>query len=98
MRGLIGFDGLLFSDDLSMKALPGTFAEKSQALFAAGVDIALHCNGDTAEAREVASVAPELAGEAARRVALARGLLRPPTAFDPEEAAAELDRRLAAIA
>ena len=47
IRGAIGFDGLLMSDDLSMKALSGSFTEKCRALFAAGVDIALHCNGST---------------------------------------------------
>ena len=97
VRGEIGFDGLLFSDDLSMKALPGTFREKAEALFAAGVDVALHCNGDLDEARAVAAVTPTLAGAAARRVARARASIRA-TTFDPVDAAAELDRRLAAIA
>ena len=58
IRGFIGFDGLLMSDDLSMKALAGTFRDRARALFAAGVDIALHCNGDLAEAGEVAAEAP----------------------------------------
>ena len=98
VRGEIGFDGLLFSDDLSMKALPGTFCEKAEALFAAGVDVALHCNGDMEEAQEVAAVSPLLAGAAARRVARARAAVRAPQNFDPVDAAAELDRRLAAIA
>ncbi len=97
VRGEIGFDGLLFSDDLSMKALPGTFREKAEALFAAGVDVALHCNGDLDEAGEVAARAPALAGVAAERVARARAAVRS-SAFDPVDAAAELDLRLAAIA
>jgi beta-N-acetylhexosaminidase len=67
MRGRVGFDGLLISDDLSMKALGGPFAARAAATFAAGVDIALHCNGDLAEAREVAAASPELAGAALRR-------------------------------
>ena len=98
VRGAIGFEGLLFSDDLGMKALPGSFRDKAEAVFAAGVDVALHCSGDIEEALEVAAVAPELAGEAARRVARARAAVRTPTVFDPVDAAAELDRRLAAIA
>ncbi len=97
VRGEIGFEGLLFSDDLSMKALPGTFREKTEALFAAGVDVALHCNGDLDEAREVAARAPALVGVPAERVARARATVRS-SAFDPVDAAAELDRRLAAIA
>ena len=60
VRGDIGFDGLLFSDDLSMKALGGPFDARTRAAFAAGVDIALHCNGDLAEARPVAEAAPPL--------------------------------------
>ena len=51
IRQAIGFDGLLMSDDLSMKALSGSFTERTQALFAAGVDIALHCNGHLDEAQ-----------------------------------------------
>ncbi len=98
VRGEIGFDGLLFSDDLSMKALPGSFSEKAEMLFSAGVDVALHCNGNMDEAREVAAVAPTLAGETARRVARARAAMRAPRDFDPVDAAAELDRRLATIA
>ena len=99
VRGAIGFDGLLFSDDLSMKALPGTFRDKAEGLFAAGVDIALHCNGDRSEAAEVAAVAPLLAGEAAARVARAREAMnRAQTSFDPVDVALRLDRMLAAIA
>jgi beta-N-acetylhexosaminidase len=99
VRGAIGFDGLLFSDDLSMKALPGTFREKAEGLFAAGVDVALHCNGDRTEAAAVAAVAPSLAGDAARRVERARAALRrPAVAFDPVDVALAIDRVLAATA
>jgi beta-N-acetylhexosaminidase len=74
IRGAIGFDGLLLTDDLSMKALGGSFSERAAGAFAAGVDIALHCNGDLSEAREVAGASPELAGRSLRRAeqALAR--------------------------
>jgi beta-N-acetylhexosaminidase len=74
IRGAIGFDGLILSDDLSMKALSGLLTARSRAAFAAGLDIALHCNGDMNEARAVAEAAPELAGAALRRAeaALAR--------------------------
>ena len=98
VRRTIGFHGLLFSDDLSMKALPGTFREKAAGLYTAGVDIALHCNGDRSEAGEVAVVAPELTGIGAERVRKARAALRTPyDGFDPVDAAAMLDRALAAI-
>ena len=99
IRGAIGFDGLLFSDDLSMKALPGSFREKAEGLFAAGVDIALHCNGDRREAAEVAAVAPVLAGATAARVDRAQAAIRRDiAAFDPVDAGRALDRALAAPA
>jgi beta-N-acetylhexosaminidase len=99
VREAIGFDGLLFSDDLSMKALPGTFREKAEWLYAAGVDIALHCNGDPAEAMEVAAAAPVVSDAPAERLARAHAAMRRPVgAFDPVDAAAKLDRMLAATA
>ena len=99
VRGAIGFDGLLFSDDLSMKALPGSFREKAEGLFAAGVDIALHCNGVRSEAIEVAGASPEITGSTAQRLARARAAIkRVQIAFDPVDAAVQLDRMLAATA
>jgi len=49
VRGRIGFDGLLMSDDLGMHALKGSFTERAAGVIAAGCDIALHCSGDMAE-------------------------------------------------
>jgi len=49
MRGEMGFDGVLVSDDLSMQALSGTLSERASRALAAGCDVALHCNGDMAE-------------------------------------------------
>ncbi|MEJ8573313.1 beta-N-acetylhexosaminidase [Microbaculum marinum] len=67
IRGSIGFDGLVMTDDLSMKALDGTFEDRAARSFAAGCDMALHCNGSMREMVAVASRSPELAGAAARR-------------------------------
>ncbi|MET1027268.1 MAG: beta-N-acetylhexosaminidase, partial [Dongiaceae bacterium] len=59
IRGEIGFDGLLLTDDLSMKALRGNLSDLAGASLAAGCDIVLHCNGDMKEMRLVAAgVAP----------------------------------------
>ncbi len=69
IRGHIGFDGVLVSDDLSMKALGGSFAERTTAAIAAGCDVVLHCNGDFAEMEQVASAAPALSEAARERVA-----------------------------
>ena len=52
IRGSIGFDGLLMSDDLAMKALAGSVAERAAAVFAAGSDVVLACNGGLGENRE----------------------------------------------
>ena len=86
IRGFIGFSGLLMSDDVSMGALSGTIAERSQAALAAGCDVVLHCNGDLAEMSEVASVAPALNGIAAERAARALSMRSQGEAFDVAEA------------
>jgi beta-N-acetylhexosaminidase len=49
IRGEIGFDGVLISDDLSMKALGGSFTDRAHDSLAAGCDLVLHCNGDMEE-------------------------------------------------
>jgi beta-N-acetylhexosaminidase len=79
IRRRIGFDGLLMTDDLSMQALSGSLASRAEAAFAAGCDMALHCNGKLAEMREVAAASPVLSGEAACRAATALARLRPAT-------------------
>jgi len=82
IRGSIGFTGLLMSDDVSMGALSGTFAERSKAAIAAGCDLVLHCNGNLAEMRDVASAVPQLAGEALARADRALALRRGQGGFD----------------
>jgi beta-N-acetylhexosaminidase len=76
IRGHMGYDGLVMSDDLSMNALAGTLKERARAAFAAGCDVALHCNGRLDEMDAVASETPELAGAAARRATAALGRIR----------------------
>ncbi|MBV9512136.1 MAG: beta-N-acetylhexosaminidase [Caulobacteraceae bacterium] len=92
IRGTIGFDGLLMSDDLSMKALDGDFAERARASLAAGCDVVLHCNGDMAEMKAMMAGTGPLAGRAKARAAAA--LARLPKAsepFDAEAARARFD-------
>jgi beta-N-acetylhexosaminidase len=67
IRGHIGFDGLLMTDDVSMKALSGGIGENTRSAIAAGCDLALHCNGKMEEMREVAQNSPVLDGKAAER-------------------------------
>ena len=65
IRELIGLTGLVMSDDIGMQALGGPFAERAAAVIDAGCDVALHCSGELAEMREVASAVPPLEGESA---------------------------------
>jgi beta-N-acetylhexosaminidase len=91
IRGVIGFQGLLMSDDVSMNALAGSIAERTRAIFAAGCDIVLHCNGKLDEMREVANETPELSGKALERARTALASHKAPRAFDRTAARAELD-------
>ncbi|MEZ5851402.1 MAG: beta-N-acetylhexosaminidase [Hyphomicrobiaceae bacterium] len=67
VRGRLGFDGLLMSDDLSMQALSGSLGARTSAVLGAGCDLALHCNGHLDEMREVAAATPLLDGMARQR-------------------------------
>jgi len=91
IRGFIGFQGLLMSDDVSMNALAGSIAERTRAVFAAGCDVVLHCNGKLDEMHQVARETPELSGEALARAQRALAARKPPQAFDRVAARAELD-------
>jgi beta-N-acetylhexosaminidase len=71
IRGRIGFDGFLMSDDIGMSALSGDFAERTRGVIAAGTDVACHCSGVMAEMEQVASAAGELGTEARERLARA---------------------------
>src|SRR5689334_24541897 len=64
IRGQIGFQGLLMSDDVSMNALAGSIADRTRAIIAAGCDVALHCNGKLDEMQAVAAETPMLSGKA----------------------------------
>jgi beta-N-acetylhexosaminidase len=75
IRGEIGFDGLLITDDLGMKALQGTTAELAVQAIGAGVDVALACAGTITEAREILGAVPELSDAALRRLRAARRMV-----------------------
>lgn len=78
IREELGFDGLLLTDDLSMKALKGSFQERTAQSIQAGCDIVLHCNGDMAEMEAIAEATPAMNDEALRRY-LHGEALRPKT-------------------
>jgi beta-N-acetylhexosaminidase len=94
IRGVIGFQGLLMSDDVSMNALAGTIAERTRAIVNAGCDMVLHCNGKLDEMHDVARETPELAGEALVRAKRALASRRQPEPLDRQAARAELDALL----
>lgn len=82
IRGEIGFDGLLMTDDLSMRALTGPMGDRAHQALAAGCDVILHCNGEFDEMEAVAAAIPALSGPAADRAARAEAARRPPDGED----------------
>ncbi|MEM6972442.1 MAG: glycoside hydrolase family 3 N-terminal domain-containing protein [Pseudomonadota bacterium] len=86
IRETIGFDGLLMTDDISMKALKGPVATDAMRALDAGCDIVLHCNGDMAEMVALAEVVPRLTGRALDRAAAAEAARPAPEPFDRETA------------
>jgi beta-N-acetylhexosaminidase len=97
IRGHIGFDGLLLTDDLSMGALAGSYAERVRASLAAGCDVVLHCNGDMAQMREIAAATKALTPQAQARIGRA-GALRAAAADSADaEAIEHMRRRLAVL-
>jgi beta-N-acetylhexosaminidase len=92
IRGAIGFDGLVMSDDLSMKALSGDFAQRARASLSAGCDMVLHCNGDMAEMAAVIAGSKLLVGRSAQRAHAALGrLATSPEPFDAVEGRTRFD-------
>ena len=97
IRGSIGFQGVLMSDDLSMGALSGSLAERTRAAIEAGCDVALHCNGDMVEMEAVAAEAPVLGGEAARRAGAALARRKPADPIDLAVKRAEFSALMSAV-
>lgn len=91
IRGSIGFQGLLMSDDVSMNALAGSLAERTRAIVTAGCDMVLHCNGNFDEMREVARETPELSGRALERATAALASRKDPQPFHRSAGRAQLD-------
>jgi beta-N-acetylhexosaminidase len=90
VRGYIGYDGLVMTDDLSMKALGGGFAARTADSLAAGCDLVLHCNGDMDEMKQIADAARPLDAAGLRRYHRALDMLGAPEPIDLDAALAEL--------
>jgi beta-N-acetylhexosaminidase len=100
IRRAIGFDGVLLSDDLAMKALKGAPGALAQHAIAAGCDLVLHCTGVTAETAEVLADCPPLSEAAEARIAQSRARVAAlrREGLDPGALAAARDSQLAAAA
>lgn len=90
IRQDIGFEGVLLSDDLNMRALGGTLAQRTARALAAGCDLALHCKGDLFEMEEVAAAAGQIRAESAERITRAMRPLPDADAIDTKALEAEL--------
>jgi beta-N-acetylhexosaminidase len=101
IRKDIGFKGLLMTDDLGMKALGGTLADRANRALAAGCDVILHCagfvkepDGVLAEMTEVAEACPALAGDSLKRAVRAEGATGDIGPFDRAEGWERLEKLL----
>lgn len=101
IRRDIGFDGLLMTDDLGMKALGGSLTERTRRALAAGCDVGLHCAGFVADAdeilkqmEEVAAASPKLSGVALERARAVERAMLAPLAFDRDEGCRQLEELL----
>lgn len=99
IRGEIGFDGVLISDDLSMRALGGRLGERARLALAAGCDLALHCNGEPREMEEIAAVVRRVPKVTAGRLARAEAMRERSAigGFNRNEAEERLDALLAGL-
>jgi beta-N-acetylhexosaminidase len=90
IRGEIGFDGLLISDDISMGALSGPISARTRAALFAGCDVVLHCDGNMTEMEQVAGEARAFEGAALRRADHVLAQLDQVGPFDREAAQTRL--------
>jgi beta-N-acetylhexosaminidase len=95
IRGIIGFQGVLISDDLSMKALGGRFEDRTTASLDAGCDVVLHCNGQMDEMTAIAAALRPLTEVAQERIKLAASRKRQPQTLDVAAATARVGELLA---
>jgi len=92
IRETIGFNGLIMTDDLSMKALAGSFSDRCDASFSAGCDVVLHCNGVMDEMAAIAGATPTLSGRASERAEAALARRITPAPLDKDESLARFDK------
>ena len=86
IRGSIGFDGLLLTDDIDMEALGGTIPERAARAHAAGCDLILNCWAKMADMEGICNVLPAISDAAAARLDRALAGTRIAPAIAPEQA------------
>ncbi len=99
IRGALGFEGLLLSDDINMKALKGAPEELALQALEAGNDIVLHCDGDLKGMQAIAEALPPLSEASWNRWLAAQARAKPrDLSYAPEKDAARLDILLGGLA
>src|SRR5690349_5579939 len=96
IRGRIGFDGFLMSDDIGMEALAGDHGQRAAACVEAGCDVALHCDGKMENMLLVAEAVPALSAESEAR--LSRAMAMTFTPDDGLDFASAVEKRDALLA
>ncbi|MFY0680478.1 MAG: beta-N-acetylhexosaminidase [Thalassovita sp.] len=91
IRSEIGFEGLIMTDDICMKALEGSLSSLSEQAIAAGCDLILHCNGSLDEKRQVAEAAGRLTPTSLKRAQKALAQRRTPEKVDIQALRAKLE-------
>ena len=95
IRREIGFDGVLVSDDLGMKALSGEVGDRAAAALAAGCDVALHCGGAMDEMQAVAAAVGPLGDASLVRLKRAKATAAKPGKVDLSATVSQLDALMA---
>lgn len=97
IRGKIGFDGLLLTDDIDMEALEGSVPERSERALAAGCDISLNCWARLDDMVGIAQRNPAMSRETVQRLTAVLDAMSPATdGFETRELIAKRDALLAA--
>jgi beta-N-acetylhexosaminidase len=96
IRDHIGFDGLLFSDDVCMKALQGPLADRVTSVLDAGCDVALHCDGNFDDMVAIAETCPRMRPDSVDRLNAARPSATDSQSIDRDAAERRVSAFLAA--
>jgi beta-N-acetylhexosaminidase len=99
VRGQLGFDGLMLSDDINMKALNGPVGELAKRAQAAGSDIILHCDGNMEEMLQIVHALEPISDETLKRWERAKSMVKPADSYyQPLEDIRRLDILLGGMA